>query len=40
VNAAIAEMETFIREQLGDHKYYAFDSAETRTKRMRFLYHD
>jgi hypothetical protein len=34
---AIAEMETFIREQLGDHKYYAFDSAATRAKRVGFV---
>jgi hypothetical protein len=34
---AIAEMETFIREQLGDHKYYAFDSGATRMKRVDFL---
>ncbi|MGH7486565.1 MAG: DNA glycosylase AlkZ-like family protein, partial [bacterium] len=26
LDGAIAGMETFIRDQLGDHKYYAFDS--------------
>jgi hypothetical protein len=35
--AAIGEMETFIREQLGDHKYYAFDSGATRAKRVEFV---
>lgn|GEM_PF-6313539 len=30
-------METFIREQLGDHKYYAFDSGGTRAKRVEFV---
>jgi hypothetical protein len=34
---AIADMETFIREQLGDHKYYAFDSGSTRMKRVEFV---
>lgn len=34
---SIADMETFIREQLGDHKYYAFDSGGTRTKRTQFV---
>ena len=34
---SIAEMETFIREQLGDHKYYAFDTGATRTKRVEFV---
>jgi hypothetical protein len=37
LDAAIAAMETFIREQLGDHKYYAFDSGGTRAKRVWFL---
>jgi hypothetical protein len=37
LDAAIAEMETFIREQLGDHKYYAFDSGATRAKRVDFV---
>jgi hypothetical protein len=37
LNDAIAEMETFIREQLGDHKYYAFDSGSTRMKRVEFV---
>jgi hypothetical protein len=37
LDAAIAEMETFIREQLGDHKYYAFDTGATRAKRVEFL---
>jgi hypothetical protein len=34
---AIAKMETFIREQLGDHKYYAFDSGATRARRVDFV---
>lgn len=34
---AIAATETFIREQLGDHKYYAFDSAGIRIKRVDFV---
>jgi len=37
LDAALAEMETFIREQLGDHKYYAFDSGSTRAKRVDFV---
>ena len=37
LDAAIAEMETFIREQLGDHKYYAFDTGATRMKRVEFV---
>ena len=37
LDAAISEMETFIREQLGDHKYYAFDSGGTRAKRVEFV---
>jgi hypothetical protein len=37
LDAAIDEMETFIREQLGDHKYYAFDSGGTRAKRVEFV---
>jgi hypothetical protein len=37
LDAAIAEMETFIGEQLGDHKYYAFDWVGTRRKRVQFL---
>ncbi len=37
LDAAIAGMETFIREQLGDHKYYAFDSGATRAKRVDFV---
>ncbi len=37
LDAALAEMETFIREQLGDHKYYAFDSGATRAKRVEFV---
>jgi hypothetical protein len=36
LDAAVAEMETFIREQLGDHKYYAFDSGATRARRVDF----
>ncbi|HEV7488047.1 MAG TPA: crosslink repair DNA glycosylase YcaQ family protein [Thermoanaerobaculia bacterium] len=34
---ALAAMETFIREQLGDHKYYAFDSGATRARRVEFV---
>jgi Winged helix DNA-binding domain len=37
LDTAIGEMETFIREQLGDHKYYAFDSGGTRAKRVGFV---
>jgi hypothetical protein len=37
LDAALAEMEMFIREQLGDHKYYAFDSGGTRGKRVDFV---
>jgi hypothetical protein len=37
LDAVLTDMETFIREQLGDHKYYAFDSGSTRAKRVDFL---
>ncbi len=37
LDEAIARMEQFIREQLGDHKYYAFDSGATRAKRVDFV---
>jgi DNA glycosylase AlkZ-like len=37
LDAAIADMEAFIRKQLGDHKYYAFDSGATRAKRVDFV---
>jgi hypothetical protein len=37
ISAAIAGMETFIHEQLGDHKYYAFDTGATRAKRVEFV---
>jgi len=37
LDAAIAEMEIFIREELGDHKYYSFDSGATRAKRVDFV---
>ncbi|MEA2238950.1 MAG: hypothetical protein QOC81_3674 [Thermoanaerobaculia bacterium] len=37
LDAAVAELETFIREQLGDHKTYAFDSGATRTRRVDFI---
>jgi hypothetical protein len=37
LDTAIGEMETFIREQLGDHKYYAFDGGGTRAKRVEFV---
>jgi Winged helix DNA-binding domain len=31
---AIAALETFIREELGDHRFYAFDHGSTRAKRI------
>jgi hypothetical protein len=37
LDAAVARMEAFIREQLGDHKYYAFDTGATRAKRVEFV---
>ncbi|HEX3070762.1 MAG TPA: crosslink repair DNA glycosylase YcaQ family protein [Thermoanaerobaculia bacterium] len=37
LDATIAAIEQFIREQLGDHKYYAFDSGATRMKRVDFV---
>ncbi len=37
LDEAIAKMEQFIREQLGDHKYYAFDSGATRARRVVFV---
>jgi hypothetical protein len=37
LDVAIGDLETFIREQLGDHKYYAFDSGGTRAKRVDFV---
>jgi len=37
LDAALADMEMFIREELGDHKYYAFDSGATRAKRVGFV---
>jgi hypothetical protein len=37
LDAALADMETFILEELGDHKYYAFDSGSTRAKRVDFV---
>jgi len=30
-------MERFIREQLGDHKFYAFDHGRTREVRLAFI---
>jgi hypothetical protein len=39
LDEAIAKMEQFIIEQLGDHKYYAFDSGATRARRVGFLNH-
>jgi hypothetical protein len=37
LHATLSEMEAFIREQIGDHKYYAFDSGGTRAKRVGFV---
>ena len=37
IDDAIVKVEQFIREQLGDHKYYAFDSGATRAKRVDFV---
>lgn len=37
LGAAIADMETFIREHLGDHAYYAFDSGAKRSRRVEFV---
>jgi len=34
---AITGMERFIHEELGDHKYYAFDSGSTRMRRVHFV---
>lgn len=37
VEKAIAATEEFIREELGDHKYYAFDQGRTREARIEFV---
>ena len=37
VEAAVAETETFIREELGDHKFYAFDQGRTRDARLTLI---
>lgn len=37
LDAAVAAMEQFIREQLGDHKTYAFDTGATRARRVDFI---
>jgi len=37
LDAELDQMETFIREQFGDHKYYAFDSGGTRMRRVGFV---
>lgn len=37
VERAVAETEEFIREELGDHKYYAFDQGRTREVRLAFI---
>jgi len=37
VEEAIAELEQFIREELGDHKFYAFDHGRTREVRLAFI---
>jgi hypothetical protein len=37
VEAAVKETEEFIREELGDHKYYALDHARTRDLRLAFI---
>jgi hypothetical protein len=37
LDAAIRETERFIREQLGDHRYYALDTATSREPRLAFV---
>ena len=37
VEEAIAELQHFIREELGDHKFYAFDHGRTREVRLTFI---
>jgi hypothetical protein len=37
VEAAVKETEEFIREELGDHKYYALDHGRTRELRLAFI---
>ncbi len=37
VEAAVKETEAFIREELGDHKYYALDHGRTREVRLAFI---
>jgi winged helix DNA-binding protein len=37
VEEAIARTESFIREELGDHKFYAFDHGRTRELRLAFI---
>lgn len=34
VEAAVRETETYIREELGDHKFYPFDHGRTRERRL------
>ena len=34
---AVRETETFIRDQLGDHRYYALDTARSREPRLAFV---
>jgi len=38
VEAAVAETERFIRDELGDHKFYAFDHGRTRSSRIAALH--
>ena len=37
LDAAVDAMEQFIRDQLGDHKTYAFDTGATRARRVDFI---
>ena len=37
LDAAIRDAEEFIREQLGDHRYYALDTATSREPRLAFV---
>src|SRR6266852_3093984 len=37
VEKAVSETEKFIREELGDHKYYAFDHGRIRQLRLTFI---
>ena len=37
IEEAVAKTEHFIREELGDHKFYAFDHGRTREARLAFI---